>query len=375
MNKQPAFIELPSAQMQAIYNTVKQVVKSNIPFLITGETGVGKEGIAKYIHENSPRRDNPFIAINCGRFSAELLQSELFGHEAGAFTSAIRQRQGAFEQANGGILFLDEVPEMSLDAQKMLLRVLDTTIFTRLGGNQPLAVDVHILTATNRNIEKIVEKDKFREDLYYRLKGMTLHLPPLRDRTEDIPPLVDAFIREFSSEYDKEITSITPEALTRLQEAAWPGNIRQLRSTIQTAIAFTTTNILEPKDFPNIYPEFLQTLISIWGTLPQETQHAIWEALHPETQHIIMHELSAQTPQPWYSARNSIDADTVDGAESLNIENMNQNQILCAVAQMRIEKFTSLREAATSLGIDIRTLQRHAQWSETDNNKESDVSA
>ncbi|MDE0085478.1 MAG: sigma-54 dependent transcriptional regulator [Candidatus Poribacteria bacterium] len=375
MNKQPAFIELPSAQMQAIYNTVKQVVKSNIPFLITGETGVGKEGIAKYIHENSPRRDNPFIAINCGRFSTELLQSELFGHEAGAFTSAIRQRQGAFEQANGGILFLDEVPEMSLDAQKMLLRVLDTTTFTRLGGNQPLAVDVHILTATNRNIEKIVEKDKFREDLYYRLKGMTLHLPPLRDRTEDIPPLVEAFIREFSSEDGKEITSITPEALTRLQEAAWPGNIRQLRSTIQTAIAFTTTNILEPKDFPNIYPEFLQTLISIWGTLPQETQHAIWEALHPETRHIIMHELSAQTPQPWYSARNSIDAETVEDTELLNIENMNQNQILRAVAQMRIEKFSSLREAAESLGIDIRTLQRHAQWSETDNNKEPDVSA
>lgn len=375
MNKQPAFIELPSEQMQAIYNTVKQVVKSNIPFLITGETGVGKEGIAKYIHENSPRRDNPFIAINCGRFSAELLQSELFGHEAGAFTSAIRQRQGAFEQANGGILFLDEVPEMSLDAQKMLLRVLDTTTFTRLGGNQPLAVDVHILTATNRNIEKIVEKDKFREDLYYRLKGMTLHLPPLRYRTEDIPPLVETFIREFSSEYGKEITGITPEALTRLQEAAWPGNIRQLRSTIQTAIALATTDILEPKDFPNIYPEFLQTLISIWGTLPQETQHAIWEALHPETQHIIMHELSAQTPQPWYSARNSIDAETVEDTESLNIENMNQNQILRAVAQMRIEKFASLREAAESLGIDIRTLQRHAQWSETDNNKESDVSA
>ncbi len=367
MNKQPVFIELPSSQMQAIYNTVKQVVQSNIPFLITGETGVGKEGIAKYIHENSPRRDNPFIAINCGRFSAELLQSELFGHEAGAFTSAIRQRQGAFEQADGGILFLDEVPEMSLDAQKMLLRVLDTTTFTRLGGNQPLAVDVHILTATNRNIEKIVEKNKFREDLYYRLKGLTLHLPPLRARTEDIPPLVETFIPEFSSEYGKKITGITPEALTRLQEAAWPGNIRQLRSTIQTAIALATTDVLEPKDFPNIYPEFLQTLISIWGTLPQETQHAIWEALHPETQHIIMHELSAHPTQPWYSVRNSIDADTVEEAESLNIENMNQNQILRAVAQMRIEKFTSLREAAESLEIDIRTLQRHAQWSETDN--------
>jgi DNA-binding NtrC family response regulator len=354
MNNQPAFIELPSRQMRAIYKTVKQVVKSNIPFLITGETGVGKEGIAKYIHENSPRRDNPFIAINCGRFSAELLQSELFGHEAGAFTSAIRQRQGAFEQANGGILFLDEVPEMSLDAQKMLLRVLDTTTFTRLGGNQTLTVDVHILTATNREIEKVVKKNKFREDLYYRLKGMTLHLPPLRERTEDIRPLVEAFISEFSSEYAKNIKCISPEALTRLEQAAWPGNIRQLRSSIQTAVALATSDTLEPKDFPNIYPEFLQTLISIWGTLP------------PETQHIIMHELSTQKPQPWYSVRNSVDTRTEEG-ESVDIEDLNQNQILRAVARMRIQKYPSLREAAESLGIDIRTLQRHAQWAETDN--------
>jgi DNA-binding NtrC family response regulator len=366
MNNQPAFIELPSRQMRAIYKTVKQVVKSNIPFLITGETGVGKEGIAKYIHENSPRRDNPFIAINCGRFSAELLQSELFGHEAGAFTSAIRQRQGAFEQANGGILFLDEVPEMSLDAQKMLLRVLDTTTFTRLGGNQTLTVDVHILTATNREIEKVVKKNKFREDLYYRLKGMTLHLPPLRERTEDIRPLVEAFISEFSSEYAKNIKCISPEALTRLEQAAWPGNIRQLRSSIQTAVALATSDTLEPKDFPNIYPEFLQTLISIWGTLPPETQHAIWQALHPETQHIIMHELSTQKPQPWYSVRNSVDTRTEEG-ESVDIEDLNQNQILRAVARMRIQKYPSLREAAESLGIDIRTLQRHAQWAETDN--------
>ncbi len=367
MNNQPAFIELPSAQMQAIYNTVKQVVKSNIPFLITGETGVGKEGIAKYIHEKSPRRDNPFIAINCGRFPAELLQSELFGHEAGAFTSAIRQRQGAFEQANGGILFLDEVPEMSLDAQKMLLRVLDTTTFTRLGGNQPLAVDVHILTATNRDIEKIVKKNKFREDLYYRLKGMMLHLPPLRERTEDILPLAEAFITEFSSEYAKDIKSISPEALTHLEQAAWPGNIRQLRSSIQTAVALATSDTLEPKDFPNIYPEFLQTLISVWGTLPPETQHAIWQALHPETQHIIMHELSTQILQPWYSIRNSVGTSTEEEQESLNIEDLNQNQILRAVARMRIQKHPSLREAAESLGIDIRTLQRHAQWSETAN--------
>ncbi len=365
MNNQPAFIELPSAQMQVIYKTIKQVVKSNIPFLITGETGVGKEGIAKFIHENSPRRDKPFVAINCGRFSAELLQSELFGHEAGAFTSAIRQRQGAFEQANGGILFLDEVPEMSLNAQKMLLRVLDTTKFTRLGGNQVLTVDVHILTATNRDIEKVVAKKKFREDLYYRLKGMILHLPPLRKRAEDIPPLVETFIREFSADYGKNVKGISPEALTRLEQAAWPGNIRQLRSTIQIAIALATTDQLESKEFPNIYPEFLQTLISTWRILPSQTQHAIWEALHPETQHIIMHEFSTQLPQPWHRIRNSHGVSTEVEEEPLDIKNMNQNQILRTVAQKRIQKYISLREAAESLGIDIRTLQRHAQWNES----------
>lgn len=362
MNKQPTFIELPSAPMQNIYQKIRQVANSNIPFLITGETGVGKEGIAKYIHENSPRQDKPFVAINCGRFSAEFLQSELFGHEAGAFTSAIRQRQGAFEQADGGILFLDEIPEMSFDAQKMLLRVLDTATFTRLGGNETLSVDVHILTATNRDIEKVVEEQQFRMDLYYRLKGLTLYLPPLRQRTEDITPLVEVYIREFSADYGKEVVGISPEALNQLEQAAWPGNIRQLRSTIQTAIALTTSETLEPKDFPNIYPEFLHSLIAIWGTLPSQTQYAIWEALHPETQHIIMHEFSTQMPQPWYSMRNSRDVKD----EVLNIVDMKQNEILRDVAQMRIQKHSSLRLAADSLGIDIRTLQRYAQWDNVD---------
>ena len=367
MNMQPTYIELPSKQMKMIYTKIKQIVNSNIPFLITGETGVGKEGIAKYIHENSPRRDKPFVAINCGRFSAELLQSELFGHEAGAFTSAIRQRQGAFELANGGILFLDEVPEMSLDAQKMLLRVLDTSKFTRLGGNEILTVDVHILTATNRDIEKLVAEKKFREDLYYRLKGMRLHLPALRERTEDISPLIDAFINEFSTEYEKDVSGITTDALKRLEQAAWKGNIRQLRSTIQTAIALSTTEKLELKDFPNIYPEYLQTLITLWEELSNETQHAIWNALHPEMQHIITHEFSTQLPQPWYSDRNSLDYQLDDNGESLNIQDMNQNQILCEVAKLRIDKHPSLREAAKSLEIDIRTLQRYAQWKRNDN--------
>ena len=367
MNQQSVFIQLPSAPMEAIYNTIQQVVKSNIPFFITGETGVGKEGIARYIHETSPRRDQPFIAINCGRFSAELLQSELFGHEAGAFTSAIRQRQGAFEAADGGILFLDEVPEMSMDAQKMLLRVLDTATFTRLGGNEVLTVDVHIIAATNRDIVKAVTNREFREDLYYRLKGMMLHLPPLRERTEDIAPLVEAFIKEFSAEYGKSVTGITAEALKRLEQAAWPGNIRQLRSTIQTAVALATTNKLELKDFPDIYPEFIQTLISIWQTLPSETQHAIWETLPLEMQHAITHEVSTRAPEPWRPLPTSDTSKTSAGDERLDIKNMNQNEILRAVAQNRIEQHASLREAAESLDIDIRTLQKYAQWKEPNN--------
>ena len=367
MSPQSAFIQLPSAPMQAIYNTTQQVGKSNIPFLITGETGVGKEGIARYIHESGPRRDQPFIAINCGRFSAELLQSELFGHETGAFTSAIRQRRGAFEVANGGVLFLDEAPEMSLDAQKMLLRVLDTATFTRLGGNEVLAVDVHIIAATNRDIVKAVAEKEFREDLYYRLKGMMLHLPPLRERPEDFAPLVAVFISKSNAEYGKNIKGITPEALTRLEQSAWPGNIRQLRSAVQAAVALATTNRLQPKDFPDIYPEFVQTLVSIWQTLPPETQNAIWETLHPETQHIIMHELSTQAPVPWYTPQAPSIPRIDRKRKFLNIEDMNQSQILRVVAEMRIQQYSSLREAAKSLDIDIRTLRRHAQWEQSEN--------
>ena len=364
MQQQSIFIQLPSAPMQTIYRTIQQVVQSNIPFFITGETGVGKEGIAKYIHETSPRRDKPFIAINCGRFSAELLQSELFGHEAGAFTGAIRQRHGAFEIADGGILFLDEVPEMSLDAQKMLLRVLDTATFTRLGGNAQLTVDVHIIAATNRDIEKAVAEKAFREDLYYRLKGMMFHLPPLRERPEDIAPLVAAFINEFSAEYGKRITGITPEALTRLEQAAWPGNIRQLRSTVQAAVALATTDKLETKDFSDPYLELAQALISIWHVLPLETRRAIWETLPLEIQHTIGYEFTKHTTESWQNLEIS---KTVAEGEFLDIRDMNQNQILRAVAQKRIQEHPSLREAAESLDIDIRTLQRYAHWKELNN--------
>ena len=352
MSQQSTFIQLPSAPMQMIYKTIQKVVKSNIPILITGETGVGKEGIARYIHESSPRRDKPFIAINCGRFSAEFLQSDLFGHKAGAFTSTIRQRQGAFEIADGGVLFFDEISDMSMDAQKTLLRVLDTATFIQRGGNKTLTVDVHIIASTNKDIQKIVAEGEFREDLYYRLNGMMLHLLPLRKRTEDIPPLVAAFITEFSTEYGRSISGITSETLALLEQAAWPGNIRQLRNMVQTAIALATTETLELTNFPDIYPEFAQMLVSNWKTL------------HPEIQHTIMHQLSTLSPEQWRSSQSSYIPRNGGKVELLNIADMNQNQLLRVVAQERMQRYTTLREAAESLGIDTRTLQRYAQWEE-----------
>ncbi len=374
MNMQPIFIELPSAPMQEIYRTIQQVAASDLPFFIMGETGVGKEGIARYIHKNGPRRDKPFVAINCGRFTFELLQSELFGHEEGAFTGANHRRQGAFETADGGVLFLDEVIEMPLEAQKMLLRVLDTRIFTRLGGNKNLTTDIRIIAATNRNIGETVLKAGFRPDLFYRLMGMRLEVPPLRDRPEDIAPLVASFIREFSPKRGKRVTGITPEALARLEKAAWPGNIRQLRSTVRTAIALATTDKLEIKDFPynfftapglekplsvpdlkenpSTFPEFIQILIFIWKTLPAETQQT------------IIHELSTHLPEFWRNFQTSHIATTDENPELLNIKDMDQHEILRAVAQRRIEAYASLNKAARSLGIDIRTLQKHAHWEE-----------
>ena len=364
--QQRVFIELPSAPMQAIYKTIQKVGKANIPFFITGETGVGKEIIARYIHENGPRHDQPFIVINSGRLSAEFLQSELFGHEAGAFTSAIHQRRGAFEIANGGILFLDEVSEMPLNAQKMLLRILDTGTFTRLGGNEVLEVDIHIVASTNSDLKKVVAEKAFREDLYYRLKGAMLHIPPLRERPEDIAPLVENFITEFSTEHGKNITRITPDALTYLTKASWPGNIRQLRNVVQTAVVLATTNTLEYKDFFDIHPKLTGVLTPIWHLLPPETQNAIWETLDPKTQNIIVHTLSSQTAESWQNSQASNVLKTIEEGQFLDIKNMNLNQILRTVAQKRIQQYHTVSDAAKSLDIDTRTLQKYAQWKESD---------
>ncbi len=239
-----------SAPMQAVLRQVEQVAPTKATVLITGETGVGKDVIAEAIHESSPRKNRAFKAVNCGAFYQDLLQSELFGHEKGAFTGASSQRRGVFEQADGGTLFLDEVGEMSPEVQVKFLRVLESQEFTRLGGEKNIKVDVRILAATNINLAKSVKDRKFRQDLYYRLNLFRIHIPPLRDRREDIPLFVDAFISELSEDHGKTITGITPEALSYLQNAEWHGNVRQLRNAVESAIIVTTTDELQLKDFP-----------------------------------------------------------------------------------------------------------------------------
>ncbi len=239
-----------SAPMQVVLRQVGQVAPTHATVLITGETGVGKDVIAQAIHEGSPRKNRPFKAVNCGAFYQDLLQSELFGHEKGAFTGATNQRRGVFEQADGGTLFLDEVAEMSSEVQVKFLRVLETQEFTRLGGEKNIKVNVRIIAATNVNLTKTVRQKKFRQDLYYRLNLFRIQIPPLRDRREDIPLFVSAFIPELSAEHGKPITGITSDALNYLQNADWYGNVRELRNAIETAIISATTEELQLKDFP-----------------------------------------------------------------------------------------------------------------------------
>lgn len=263
-----------SAPMQVVLRQVEQVAPTKATVLITGETGVGKDVIAQAIHERSSRKNQPFKVINCGVFYQDLLQSELFGHEKGAFTGATNQRRGVFEQADSGTLFLDEVGEMSPEVQVKFLRVLESQEFTRLGGEKNVKVDVRIIAATNINLAESVREKKFRQDLYYRLNLFRIQIPPLRDRREDIPLFVSAFVSELSAEHGKTITSITPEALNYLQNSDWQGNVRQLKNAIESAIILTTTDELQLNDFP-IDPESEQIAalpVQVSGTQLAPTQ-------------------------------------------------------------------------------------------------------
>lgn len=239
-----------SEPMLRIFDLVAQVAPSRSTVLIQGESGTGKELIAKALHANSPRRDRAFVPVNTGAVPSELLESTLFGHVKGAFTSAIAAKKGLFEIANGGTLFLDEIGTMGLDTQAKILRVLQDRRFMHLGGVQEIQVDVRIITATNVDLRQAVREGKFREDLYYRLNVITIDLPPLRNRRQDIPLLAAHFLKQFSEENGLSLRQLSPEAMRVLIDYDWPGNVRELENVIERGVVLSSNTIINPDLFP-----------------------------------------------------------------------------------------------------------------------------
>jgi len=241
-----------SAPMQEVFKTIGQLAGTNATALITGESGTGKELVARAIYHHSDRSEQPFIAVNCAAIPENLLESELFGHEKGAFTGASTQRIGKFEQCDGGTIFLDEIGDMILPTQTKILRVLQDGIFERVGGNESVQVDVRLIAATNKPLEEAVEQKDFREDLFYRLNVVRVALPPLRDRSGDIPLLVDYFLQKFAG---NESPAVQPEAMTLLKNHNWPGNVRELENAIRRALVMAKTGAIQPDTLP---PEITQ---------------------------------------------------------------------------------------------------------------------
>jgi two-component system nitrogen regulation response regulator GlnG len=236
--------------MREVYKAIGRVADQNVIVLITGESGTGKELVARAVYQHSARAKAPFLAINCAAIPENLLESELFGHEKGAFTGADRRRIGKFEQVSGGTLFLDEIGDMPQATQGKILRLLQDQTFERVGGNETIRTDVLLIAATHRDLKAWFEEGKFRPDLYYRLSVFTIHLPPLRERGDDLPLLVRHYLRRFSRELGRDLHEITPEALERLRRHSWPGNIRELQSVLKQALLQATGNVLIPGFLP-----------------------------------------------------------------------------------------------------------------------------
>jgi two-component system response regulator HydG len=239
-----------SPQMHDVVARLQRIAPTDATVLIQGETGTGKELVAKAIHQNSPRKKRPFVALNCAALSEHILESELFGHIRGAFTDASSDRQGKFEYADGGTMFLDEVGDMPIPTQIKLLRVLESGEITRVGSNEPVKVNVRILSATNRDLEKAIADGTFREDLYHRLKVVTIRLPRLVERREDIPLLIDYFVKEHSKRHQKTIRGISVRARQALMRYDWPGNVRQLRNVIESMVVVDYDEVLDVDDLP-----------------------------------------------------------------------------------------------------------------------------
>jgi DNA-binding NtrC family response regulator len=271
-----------NTKIKKILKSVKKAAPTSAPVLITGESGTGKELIANYLHCLSDRKDRPFVKVNCAALTESLLESELFGHERGAFTNAIEQRKGRFEIANKGTIFLDEIGDMSINTQAKILRVLQEKEFERVGGSKTIETDIRVIAATNKDIKRLIAEEKFREDLYYRLTVITIHLPPLRERKDDIIILVDYFINYYNEMYSKKVKKLSIKVKDFFIRHDWPGNIRELKNCIERAIIFSDDDEIKIDDLPTQYNEFIdeQPITSIYGnTIDNINREVILDAL------------------------------------------------------------------------------------------------
>jgi two-component system NtrC family response regulator len=279
-----------SKVMQQVFDTIRKVAPSNATVLIEGESGTGKELVAKSIHFNSPRREKPFVAVNCSALAETLLESELFGHEKGAFTGAVSMRKGRFELADTGTLFLDEIGDMSTGLQVKLLRVLQEKVFERVGGTKPIAVNIRVIAATNRNLKEEMKKGRFREDLYYRLNVVHIALPSLKQRQQDIRLLLDHFIKKYADErkHSVPVTGIDPDVERLFYEYSWPGNVRELENLIERLMIMSPGGVITPADLPksfketahdDLYIESVPADAKLYGTLTMIEKTMILRAL------------------------------------------------------------------------------------------------
>jgi two-component system response regulator HydG len=269
-----------SPAMQAVFDVIEQVAPTKASVLITGESGTGKELAAQAIHQNSPRAKAPFVKLHCAALAESLLESELFGHERGAFTGAVGRREGRFKQADGGTLFLDEIGEISPAIQVKLLRFLQERTFERVGGNETLKVDVRIITATNRDLAAEVAAGKFREDLFYRLDVVNIEMPPLRARPSDLMPLATHFLRRFSNENGKQVDQFADDAIERISAYRWPGNVRELENIIERAVVLCDSAKLTARHLPAGVGAASRTGVRIPGsTMGEIERHAILSTL------------------------------------------------------------------------------------------------
>ncbi|MBX7256087.1 MAG: sigma-54 dependent transcriptional regulator [Candidatus Hydrogenedentes bacterium] len=272
-----------SPAMRAVYEQIKKVADSRATILIRGESGTGKELVARAIHHSGIRREKPFIKVNCAALSAGLLESELFGHEKGAFTGAHERKIGRFQLADTGTLLLDEITEISIELQPKLLRALQEREFERVGGTVPIQVDTRIICTSNRNLEEAVDKGQLREDLFYRLNVIPIVLPPLRERKDDIPALMDFFLKRFAQENARRITGYSDEARTLFMEYDWPGNVRELQNTIERAVVLSTEPLLKPEHFSLNHARFgandTRSALTVGATVADMERQLIFKTL------------------------------------------------------------------------------------------------